>query len=100
MARLVSLKPRIPQMRIGTETITTRTQRITGSKLQIIRERWFRVHPLCAECDRHGRVTAAQELDHIVPLHLGGQDSDSNRQGLCVECHKDKTRREAQSRSL
>lgn len=98
MARLMSLKPRIPQMRIGIETITTRTQRITGSKLQAIRARWLSLHPLCVDCEKLGRVTAARELDHIVPLHLGGQDNDSNRQGLCVECHKVKTRQEAQGR--
>jgi 5-methylcytosine-specific restriction endonuclease McrA len=44
------------------------------------------------------------ELDHVVPLHLGGEDDESNCQLLCVHfevrdgalvklgCHADKTR--------
>jgi 5-methylcytosine-specific restriction endonuclease McrA len=31
------------------------------------------------------------ELDHIEPLHAGGLDIPTNRQGLCEECHKAKT---------
>jgi 5-methylcytosine-specific restriction endonuclease McrA len=43
-------------------------------------------------CDAKGRVTPATELDHIIPLHKGGEDNDpDNWQGLCAECHKDKT---------
>ena len=34
----------------------------------------------------------AVELDHVIALTNGGADDDSNRQGLCVACHKDKTR--------
>lgn len=31
------------------------------------------------------------ELDHITPLHLGGDNEVSNLQLLCHECHKRKT---------
>lgn len=35
------------------------------------------------------------ELDHIQPLHLGGDDHPDNLQLLCPDCHKLKTAREA-----
>lgn len=40
------------------------------------------------------RVTAAVEVDHVVPLSKGGADDDDNRQGLCVPCHQAKTARD------
>lgn len=74
----------------------TETRRITGRRLQRIRERYFDSHPLCVECEKAGRVRLATELDHIVALVNGGldfdQDKGKNRQGLCFDCHEDKTR--------
>lgn len=55
-------------------------------------------HPLCIHCQQEGRVTEATELDHIVPLHLGGADDESNFQSLCHDCHAAKTADEARSR--
>jgi 5-methylcytosine-specific restriction protein A len=71
------------------------TTRIRGRTLQRIRRAWFTEHPLCAECERNGRVSLAVELDHIIALTNGGKDFDQddgkNRQGLCKECHEKKT---------
>lgn len=77
------------------------TGRIQGRRLQIIRQRILRRDPLCKIClaKTPRRVEASKEVDHIIPLHLGGKEEDSNRQGLCVDCHKDKTAREATDRS-
>lgn len=53
-------------------------------------------HPLCAECQRHGILTPATEVDHIVP-HKGNKQlfwDESNWQALCHECHSRKTVRE------
>lgn len=70
-------------------------KRIRGRKLQAIRKRHFEQHPLCVECLKHGRITLATELDHIIALHNGGKDFDcdngENRQGLCDDCHAKKT---------
>ena len=68
-----------------------RLERTSGYKLQRIRKRWFFEHPLCVHCELLGRVALAVELDHVVPLHKGGADDDSNRQGLCKPCHATKT---------
>jgi 5-methylcytosine-specific restriction endonuclease McrA len=40
----------------------------------------------CAFCIRPAGV-----IDHIVPLADGGVDNPSNLQGLCWDCHQDKS---------
>ena len=72
-------------------------QRLGQSKNERFKREHLFLHPLCAECERQGRVRLAVELDHIVPLHQNGPDWDvdpSNAQGLCVPCHREKTVRE------
>jgi len=56
-------------------------------------KRYLGVHPLCAECERAGRLTAATGVDHIVP-HKGDPPlswNESNWQALCRRCHNRKT---------
>ena len=68
-------------------------ERIRGTTLQNIRREHFRRHPLCVGCLAKSppRTTVATELDHIKPLHQGGTDTPENRQGLCGECHLEKS---------
>lgn len=50
-------------------------------------------YPLCVRCQAQGRVTAANELDHIQP-HRGDMKlfwDSSNWQPLCKPCHSRKT---------
>jgi 5-methylcytosine-specific restriction protein A len=48
--------------------------------------------PLCVECTKQGRVTAATVADHITPVRLGGDFWDSaNHQSLCRLCHQSKS---------
>lgn len=54
---------------------------------------WLQQNPLCAECERSGRITLATDVDHIIP-HRGDMDlfwRRSNWQSLCSLCHKIKT---------
>jgi len=44
-------------------------------------------HPLCAECQKAGRLTPATETHHIIPAAAGGSDRDENLMGLCKPCH-------------
>ncbi|MER5862191.1 HNH endonuclease signature motif containing protein [Kitasatospora sp. NPDC002040] len=37
---------------------------------------------------------SAIDVDHIIPLALGGEDTDGNVQALCRPCHKGKTSRD------
>lgn len=59
-----------------------------------IRAAVLREQPLCVECLGAGVVTAANEVDHIVPLSQGGTNEWDNLQPLCKSCHSKKTRRE------
>lgn len=72
----------------------TPTKRITGRKLQAMRADLFTRQPLCAECERQGRVSRATQRDHIKPLSDGGADDQTNEQGLCEACHDEKSERE------
>ena len=50
-------------------------------------------HPLCATCTANGLITAAAEVDHIVP-HRGDPAlfwDPANWQPLCKACHSRKT---------
>ncbi len=70
-------------------TKTTSAQRGYGYKWQKAREAWLNDHPLCAYCDRLGRVTAGCVVDHIV-AHRGDMVlfwDRSNWQTLCKPCH-------------
>jgi len=52
-------------------------------------------HPLCVECHQQGYITAATEVDHIIP-HRGDQHlfwDQSNWQSLCRRHHAAKTLR-------
>jgi len=56
-----------------------------------IRTDQLRREPLCRACSQHGRVTAATEVDHIVPRANGGGSEGTNLQSLCHDCHVGKT---------
>ena len=43
--------------------------------------------PVCMICG----VKPSVEVDHILPLCKGGTDLRDNLQGLCAECHDEKT---------
>ena len=65
----------------------TAAQRGYDATWQRLRLRYLMQHPLCAECARQGRVTAATDVHHIVPRRDGGPDEDSNLMALCHACH-------------
>lgn len=54
--------------------------------------------PLCRMCLARGIESPTEEVDHIVPLSRGGTDKRSNKQGLCVPCHRKKTAAEDAAR--
>ena len=93
---LSCLKPKV-------KTIDTRrgsraaVDRIRGHALNKIRQRiLLRDDYTCRVCKR---VSVDLVVDHIVPLHLGGAESDENRQSICFECHKVKSEREEKERA-
>lgn len=54
---------------------------------------------LCVLCQAAGRVEAAHQVDHRIPVSEGGTDHPDNLQSLCIPCHKTKTAAEARRRS-
>ena len=46
----------------------------------------------CAHCRQ--TFPAVFDIDHIVPLHKGGEDVMGNLQALCCNCHAVKSRNE------
>lgn len=56
-----------------------------------IRSRILARDPICKSCEAKGRVTVSTEVDHIISLDNGGSNDDANLQGLCHDCHADKT---------
>lgn len=54
----------------------------------------------CKKCQESGNPLGATEVDHRIPLHLGGTDEDENLQALNDACHKEKTAAEAHERAI
>ncbi|MEE3636603.1 HNH endonuclease signature motif containing protein [Pseudomonas sp. AL 58] len=81
-------------------------RRITGRRLQARRLAVWQQDPTCAACGRVVDYPGGFELDHKVPLFMGGEDVEANCQVLCVRfelidgyrikvgCHASKTARE------
>ena len=88
--RTIKSKIKGVDTRVGSKS----SKRITGRALMRIRDRiLMRDYYTCQIC---GRVDPGLglEVDHIVPLHIGGKEEDSNRMTLCIDCHREKTNRE------
>lgn len=55
-----------------------------------LRARVLAEHPVCHVCHRKPSVN----VDHIKPVSKGGDDRSDNLQGICFECHEEKTRKD------
>lgn len=70
-------------------------QHLYDRRWQRTRRIFLMVNPLCVECIKNGRTTAASVVDHVMP-HRGNRAAfrdESNWQALCVRCHNTKTAR-------
>ena len=73
-------------------TRETATARGYTYRWQLYRALYLKKHPLCVHCKADGRITPANEVDHIVPTKRGGDFWDTkNHQSLCKPCHSRKT---------
>ena len=91
------IKPRVAMLSQSRgELATVATQRINGRARVAIRKQIAeRDGYRCQIC---GRLTIKGEVDHVVPLHLGGSDTDDNKQWLHVSCHAEKSKGEGNAR--
>ena len=82
--RLVPLgqRDRGPEPRKDRSTRANRGRRWMKLRAQILAR-----DPVCKACN----AAASQQVDHVVPLSRGGDDSYTNLQGLCISCHQAKT---------
>lgn len=80
---------------MGTTPSPQRYKRITGRKLQATRLRIWSSDPTCQKCKRLTQYPDGFELDHVTPLHKGGDNTDENLQVLCPTCHEAKSCEEA-----
>lgn len=65
-----------------------RTMRLRGrAGMRQRSRRLARSNGLCELC-LPDRITLATEVDHILPLALGGADTDENTRNLCRACHE------------
>lgn len=55
---------------------------------------WERFNKTCQMCFRP-TDEKGYDLDHRIPLEIGGDDSDDNLHPLCRPCHKLKTKGDA-----
>ena len=63
------------------------------SRWRKARAAFLQRNPLCNECMKHGRLTPATVVDHVIP-HRGDQKlfwDEGNWQALCKSCHDRKT---------
>lgn len=58
-----------------------------GRQWRRIRQLYLHQNPLCEQCQAEGRLTAGQEVHHILPLGRGGTNDFTNLQTLCKPCH-------------
>ena len=61
---------------------------------QKLRRRKLRQQPLCERCEAQGKLTPAQDVDHIKPISNGGEAFPAldGLAALCHSCHAVKTR--------
>jgi len=64
--------------------------RTRGRKWMRLRQQVLIEEPVCRIC---GRKPSTQ-VDHINPVSKGGTDERDNLQGVCEECHEEKTRKD------
>lgn len=65
--------------------------RLRGRKATARRLRLWTANPYCAACGRLTEYPDGFQLDHRIPLHKGGPDTDENLQVLDHDCHDRKT---------
>lgn len=90
--RLPTLKNRIqPIDTRRVQPMVTSDHRMSGSGLQRRRLRVWSRDPYCASCRSMTAYPDGFQLDHVIALVNGGEDSEENCQVLCHTCHEVKT---------
>ena len=103
-----SLKPRVATLDARRVPTPANPERLRGRALQERRLRVWSANPHCVDCGRLTQWPRGFELDHDVPLHQGGADTDENSRVRCVYydaqgrkagCHQAKSDEETRQRA-
>jgi len=75
---------------------------IPGNKVGLLFDCCIAILTLCICDDKKWKcklckklLPLAAQVDHVIPLALGGLDDMRNMQMLCANCHAEKSRKEA-----
>ena len=69
--RLRAGRPRVSPRLVHDDNRGTTTERGYGAAWQKARRVALDADPLCKHCMKRGRITAAEQVDHIIPLRDG-----------------------------
>jgi 5-methylcytosine-specific restriction endonuclease McrA len=106
--KLKMLKPSVPMLNTSRVRVLARnpgaTPRLSdrsGHAAAKIRKQVLAEEPICRVCQAKTppRVTASEEVDHIVALEDGGREERENVQGICRACHLVKSAEERRRRA-
>jgi len=92
---------KLPWLTSSKPTVNKETRKFRDSRLwrSKLRPNQLRNFPYCQICHEKGRLSEAEEVDHIVPIAEGGEPYDPNNlQSLCKRCHVIKTSEENRQR--
>lgn len=79
-----------PRHRRGYDNRTT-AERGYDNQWRKLSERYRAKYPLCERCEEQGRVTAAEEVHHKVPINVDASRrlDWSNLMSVCRKCHRE-----------
>lgn len=91
--RFTELREEVKQMRKRKQP-TQRVHRTEPQRRQIAkRQHWLCAGQQCRDAQTNQELQE-YDIDHIIPLHLGGSEEPDNLQALCPGCHRRKTDQE------
>src|SRR5687768_6538332 len=87
-------RPNTPRLKAEKKKALTpnRTLALNGAAWARLRRYVLSQQPLCAECERQGRIRASLDVDHVD--NDASNNDLSNLEALCHSCHSRKTRRD------
>jgi 5-methylcytosine-specific restriction endonuclease McrA len=91
--RFIELREELKQIRKRKQPVQ-RVHRTEPQRRQIAkRQNWLCAGQQCREA-QNTQELQEYDIDHIIPLHLGGSEDPDNLQALCPGCHRRKTDQE------
>lgn len=64
------------------------SNKMYGRSWRKVRDAYVKIHPICEDCEREGRIVPVYEVHHLIPKKRGGTDDFDNLISLCKSCHQ------------